>query len=347
MSTDWIELDGAAGEGGGQILRSSLALSLLTGKPFHLHNVRANRERPGLQPQHLMSVRAAAAVGGADVRGDQKQSRELWFRPGVVKPGRYHFPIGTAGATGLVLHTVFLPLALGAASPSELLLEGGTHNDHSPCFHFNDVTWRAYLELLGLHVSLKMRRPGFYPRGGGAVEVQVPPTARLRGLQLTQRSEVSTISVFSAVASLPAEIASRQARRAEHGLRESGLRVRIHEESWPSGPGTVLALTLDTRPVPTLFFGLGARGKRAERVADEAVEQLLAYLEAPTGAVDPHSADQLVLPLSLAEGPSDYTVAEVTQHLLTNIGVIRRFVEREIVCEGAVGEPGQVRVAGT
>src|SRR5437879_1385767 len=118
MSTPWIELDGAEGEGGGQILRSSLALSLLTGKPFHLYNVRARRQRPGLQPQHLMSVRAAAAVGHANVRGDERGSRELWFQPGTIEPGKYHFPIGTAGATGLVLHTLYLPLTLGAKAPS-------------------------------------------------------------------------------------------------------------------------------------------------------------------------------------------------------------------------------------
>lgn len=344
MSEAWIELDGSVGEGGGQILRSSLALALLTGKPFHLYNVRANRERPGLQPQHLMSVRAAAAVGGAEVRGDQKQSRELWFRPGAVKPGRYHFPIGTAGATGLVLHTVYLPLALGAAAPSEVLLEGGTHNDFSPCFHFLDFTWRPYLELLGMHMELKMRRPGFYPRGGGAVDVQLQPAARLQGLHLTERGKVTTITGISAVAGLPEEIAARQTRQAEKRLRGTGLRIRIREESWLGGPGTMLALVLDTAPVPTLFFALGARGKRAERVADEAVEQALAYLEALSGAVDAHSADQLVLPLVLADGPSTYSVAEVTQHLLTNINVIRRFVDREMRCEGELGRPGIVHI---
>src|SRR5262249_27317026 len=145
MSTPWIELDGAEGEGGGQILRSSLTLSLLTGKPFHLFNLRAKRERPGLQPQHLMSVRAAAAIGQAQVRGDERGSRELWFEPGTIKPGKYHFPIGTAGATGLVLHTIYLPLALATTEPSEILLEGGTHNPLSPCFHFLDTTWRAYM----------------------------------------------------------------------------------------------------------------------------------------------------------------------------------------------------------
>jgi RNA 3'-terminal phosphate cyclase (ATP) len=342
MSATWIELDGAAGEGGGQILRSSLALSLLTGKPFHLYNVRARRDRPGVQPQHLMSVRAAAAVGQAEVRGAERGSQELWFQPGTITPGKYHFPIGTAGATGLVLHTLYLPLTLGAAGPSEVLVEGGTHNDASPCFHFLDTTWRPYLELLGLQVKLKMRRPGFYPRGGGAVEAHFQPAQRLRGLELTERSRFTTITGLSAVAGLPADIAARQARQALKRLRDTGLRVHMHEESWESGPGTVMALTLDTTPVPTVFFALGARGKRAERVADEAVEQLRAYLDAPSGAVDAHSADQLVLPLALAEGRSVYTVSAVTQHLLTNVAVIRRFVERAITVDGELAKPGVV-----
>jgi RNA 3'-terminal phosphate cyclase (ATP) len=343
MSASWIELDGSEGEGGGQILRSSLTLSLLTGKPFHLRNVRAGREKPGLQPQHLMSVRAAATIGQAQVTGDQRGSRELTFQPGQVMPGKYHFPIGTAGATGLVIQTIYLPLTLGASGPSEVTLVGGTHVTTSPCFHFLDVTWRAYLEQMGLRLQLRMRRPGFYPRGGGIVEMHCTPTPRLHGIQIDERSEMDRITGFSAVAGLPEEIATRQARQAEKGLRDTGLRVQIREECWEDGPGTVLALILPTTRAPTLFFGLGARGKRAERVADEAVEQMQAYLASP-GAVDVHSADQLVLPLALAEGPSGYSVAEVTLHLLTNIAVIRRFLEREIICEGERGSPGMVRV---
>ena len=339
-----IELDGTFGEGGGQILRSSLALSLLTGRPFHLRNVRARRAKPGLQPQHLMSVRAAATIGQADVLGATLHSGDLTFTPGQVRPGKYPFRIGTAGATGLVLHTLYLPLALGAVEPSELVLEGGTHVSTSPCFHFLDVTWRAYLEQMGLRVTLRMRRPGFYPRGGGVVEAHVQPGARLRGLRLAGRNPVEAARGFSAVAGLPEDIARRQARRAAHRLKQAGLKVDLREETWPGGPGTVLAVVLDTTPVPTLFFGLGARGKPAERVADEAVDQALAYLNASGAAVDAHSADQIVLPLALAEGPSTFSVAEVTSHLLTNVAVIRRFVDRDIVCEGEEGGPGLVRI---
>jgi RNA 3'-terminal phosphate cyclase (ATP) len=340
-----LELDGTQGEGGGQILRTSLALALLTGQAFHLFNIRARRSKPGLQPQHLMSVRAAATIGKAQTRGATLHSSDLVFEPGPVTPGKYHFAIGTAGAIGLVLHTLYLPLALRATAPSELTIEGGTHVTTSPCYHFLDVTWRPYLELLGLRVKLNLRRPGFYPRGGGLVEAHVQPCAQLRGLRLAQRNPVREITGFSAVASLPEDIAARQARRAVNRLKASGLKVAIRKETWTGGPGTVLALVLETAPVPVLVFGLGARGKPAERVADEAADQALAFLDAAPAVVDSHSADQLVLPLALAEGPSFFTVAEVTTHLRTNVEVIRRFVDRDIVCEGDEGGPGSVRIA--
>lgn len=340
-----LELDGSFGEGGGQILRSSLTLALVTGKGFHLRNVRAGRPKPGLHPQHLMSVRAAATIGQAETRGASLHSTDLTFIPGPVVPGKYNFAIGTAGATGLVLHTIYLPLALRGDTPSEVILQGGTHVTTSPCFHFLDTTWRAYLEHIGLRLKLKMIRPGFYPRGGGVVEVHVQPCPRLKGLRLKERRAIKSATGFSAVAGLPEDIAKRQARRAIHRLKSEGVSLSLREETWPGGPGTVLGVQFDTSPAPALFVGLGARGKPAERVADEAVEQAIAYLQAGTAAVDPHSADQLVLPLSLAEGPSEFTVSEVTRHLTTNIAVIRQFIDREVTCEGDEGKPGVVRIA--
>jgi RNA 3'-terminal phosphate cyclase (ATP) len=343
MSTDVIELDGSFGEGGGQILRTSLALSLLTGKPFHLRNVRARRAKPGLQPQHLQSVQAAAAIGQARLRGASLRSTDLSFEPGAVSAGTYRFDIGTAGATGLVLHTLYLPLILRGGAPSEVTLVGGTHVTTSPSFHFLDATWRAYLAALGLHVSLRLDRPGFYPRGGGVVRTFLQPAAAPRGLTLPERGEVEVTGI-SAVAGLDRGIARRQARRAVHLLEKQGVQARIEEEVWEGGPGSVLVLQLSTAPAPTVFVGLGARGKPAETVADEAVAEVLRYLAVPGALVDYHSADQIVLPLALAEGPSEYSTSEVTLHLTTNVAVIGRFVERTIVCEGEVGGPGRVRI---
>jgi RNA 3'-phosphate cyclase len=338
-----LEIDGSLGEGGGQILRTSLALSLLTGRAFHLRNVRAGRPKPGLQPQHLMSVCAAGTVGHAQTRGATRNSTDLVFEPGEVHAGNYRFDVGTAGATGLVLQTIYLPLALRGHKPSELTLIGGTHVSTSPCYHFLETTWRGYLALCGLKVSLRMNRPGFYPRGGGEIQAFVHPCPKLTGAHVGVRKSVK-VSGFSAVAGLEAGIARRQARRAMIRLQQIGLPCELREETWPGGPGSVLALELDTHPVATLFFALGARGKPAERVADEAVEQVVAYLETGDTRVDAHSADQLVLPLALAEGTSEYRVAQVTRHLTTNIAVIRRFLDRDIVCEGNEGEPGIVRI---
>lgn len=340
-----LELDGSLGEGGGQILRSSLALALITGKAFRLTKVRAGRAKPGLQPQHLMSVRAAATIGGAKVTGDAIGSTTLTFEPGPVKPGKYRFSIGTAGATGLVLHTIYLPLAWQASGPSEVVFEGGTHVTTSPCFHFLDVTWRAYLERLGLRIKLEMKRPGFYPRGGGEVHALIQPCARINPLNMTTRGPIRQATGFSAVAGLPEHIARRQARRATVRLKDQGINAEFELEEWPGGPGSVLAIRFGEAPVPTLFVGLGARGKPAEAVADEATDAALAY--AAAGApVDSHSADQMLLPLALSTGASEFGVSEVTRHLTTNIAVIQKFIEREITYEGNEGAPGVVRIGG-
>jgi RNA 3'-phosphate cyclase len=342
---DMLEIDGSFGEGGGQILRTSLALSLITRKPFRLYNIRAGRSKPGLQPQHLMSVRAAATVGNATLRGDAIGSRDLTFEPGEIKHGNYRFAIGTAGATGLVLQTIYLPLSWKAAGPSEITLVGGTHVSTSPCFHFLDVTWRAWMEKIGLRLKLTMKRPGFYPRGGGEVVATIQPTSHLHPLRLTSRASIELATGFSASAGLPEHVRQRQARRATWRLKDRGINVQLNQEEWEGGPGSVLAVRFDEAPVPTLFFGLGARGKSSEAVADEAIDQALLYLDSGQ-PVDAHSADQLVMPLALAEGSSLFHVAEVTRHLTTNIAVVKRFLDRDISCDGEEGKAGLVRIQG-
>lgn len=341
-----LEIDGSFGEGGGQILRSALALSLLSGKPFKLFNIRARRKpKPGLQPQHLASVRAAATIGSAKITGASVGSSVITFEPGPVAAGNYRFDIGTAGATALVLHTVYLPLAWKQNGPSEVIFTGGTHVNNSPCFHFLDFTWRKYLEKIGINIRLKMTRPGFYPRGGGEVVAHIQPTAAIQPLHLTKRQPITKASGFSAMAGLPDHVAKRQARRASVRLEDAGIAANFEQQEWQGGPGSVLGITLDEAPVPTSFFGLGARGKPAEAVADEAADEALAFVQADA-PVDAHSADQIVLPLALAKGPSEYRVGNMTKHLTTNIAVIRMFLEREITCEGEEGSPGSVRIGG-
>ncbi len=338
-----VELDGSLGEGGGQILRSSLALSLITGQSFHLRKVRAGRAKPGLQPQHLMSVVAASHIGKGHTEGARLQSTDLVFEPGPVSPGSYHFPIRTAGATSLVLHTIYLPLAI-QKEPSTVRIEGGTHVTASPSFHFLQYTWRAYLRHLGLHISLDMVRPGFYPRGGGELRASIQPVTKLGSFTGSSEQPIRSAIVMSAVASLPEQIAKRQAAQAAKGLKELGLEVECRQEAWSGGPGTMCAVLLPTEPAPTFFFALGARGKPAEKVADEAVAQVQGYLECGPGGMDEHSADQLLLPLALAEGPSHFRVSCVSSHLLTNAEVVRRFLPRQIEVEGDDGQPGAVRI---
>lgn len=326
-----IEIDGGAGEGGGQILRTSLALSILTGRPFKLVNIRANRAKPGLQPQHLMCVKAAGAICGAIYKGAAVGSSTLFFEPGEVKSGNYTFAIGTAGATALVLHTVYLPLALRGAATSHVEVTGGTHNPHAPCHHFNAVTWGGHLSKLGIVIGQEMIRPGFYPRGGGGIRAAIHPCSRVHGLTLTECPELTTAGGFSAVANLPATIAKRQAQRLSTRLKREKVESHIPIEEWEGslGAGSVAAVIFRQAPVPTLFFGLGERGKPAESVADDALDEALRFRE--SGApVDEHSADQLLLPLAFSPDRSEYRVSRVSRHLTTNIETVKRFVDRSI-----------------
>jgi RNA 3'-terminal phosphate cyclase (ATP) len=339
-----IEIDGSFGEGGGQILRTSLTLALITGKPFHLRNIRARRTKPGLHPQHLMSVKAAARVGAAQVRGATLGSSDLVFEPGSVAAGDYHFPIGTAGATGLVLQTIYLPL-VRAGAESRVTIEGGTHVKAAPCWHFVHHTWTAYLAAMGISVEVKADRFGFYPRGGGLIRARIAPAPMIQPLQGFTTDRIREVRVLSAAAGLPVHVAERQARRAESRLQGLGLDVALEIETWKGGPGSMIGITVPTRPAPTFFFALGEKGRPAEAVADEAVVQLVTHLTSEPVGVDEHSADQIVLPLALAEGPSQFRVAVISSHLRTNVEVIRYFLDRAIQLEEVKGKSGSVTIA--
>ncbi|MFO0936930.1 MAG: RNA 3'-terminal phosphate cyclase [Gemmataceae bacterium] len=338
-----ILLDGSRGEGGGQILRSALTLSILTGKPFRLSNVRANRPKPGLAAQHLMCVKAAAEICGGHYKGGRVGSTELFFEPGEVVSGKYRFTIGTAGSTSLVLQTVALPLMLKGDGVSEVVITGGTHNRAAPCFHFLAQTWSKYLERMNLGVKVEMIRPGFYPRGGGEIRAVITPSRTIYPLHLTTCPKLTTAGGFSAVASLPDEVNQRQSRRLTHRLNQAELENHIRLESWSGGPSTVAAVTFLQAPVPPLFVGLGERGKPVESVADEAADEAIAFRDSGC-PVDPHSADQIVLPLVFTESESVFRVSEVTRHLLTNVGTIQAFLEREIKVEGEEGQSGTVTI---
>jgi RNA 3'-terminal phosphate cyclase (ATP) len=342
-----ITLDGSHGEGGGQILRTALTLSLLTGRAFRLVKVRANREKPGLRPQHLTALTAAAELGGAEVRGASVGSRDLTFRPGPYSPRDLSFDIGTAGATALVLQTLHLPLALRADSPVRLTLTGGTFNTKAPSYPFLETTWRDHMAALGAPVALAMPEAGFYPRGGGRLDAWIEPAA-LRPLTLKNRGRLLRITGTAGVARLPESVAARMRARAEERLLDHGLAdVVIDLADWRAlSPGAAIRLTAEHEGVaPATFVGLGERGKPAEAVADEAVDELLSFEDAPA-AIDPHSADQLLIPLALAPGRSEYTVTDVTEHLRTNARSVAAFLDREITVEEPEGDsPGRVIIS--
>jgi RNA 3'-terminal phosphate cyclase (ATP) len=344
-----VTLDGSRGEGGGQILRTALTLSLLTGRPFRMVKIRANRDKPGLRPQHLTAVKAAAELGGADVRGASVGSRDLTFRPAPVpyEPRDLAIEIGTAGSTALVLQTLHLPLALRATSPVRLTISGGTFNTKAPSFPFLDTTWRGHLAAVGAPVSLSMPRAGFYPRGGGQLDAWIEPAA-LQPLCRVERGPLVRVRGIVGLSGLRPEIGERMRNRVESRLAEYGIAVETVGWDGPS-PGVALALVAEREgEVPATFVGLGERGKAAEAVADEAILELLAFEEAPgAGALDPYSADQVLIPLALAAGRSEYTVTEVTEHLRTNARTIAAFLDREIRIDEADDEaPGRVRVNG-
>ncbi len=343
--TSPIEVDGTMGEGGGQVLRSALSLSMLTGRPFRLSRIRANRDRPGLRFQHLTAVQAAARVSGADVTGDRVGSQMIEFTPGPVRPGDYLFDIGTAGATSLVLQTLLLPLAL-AQGTSRITIRGGTHVPWSPCFHYLDMHWRPLLARIGIPFELALTMAGFYPQGGGELQAWIPGGARPTPLKLTERGPLHAVRGLSTFANLPREIAERQRNQTLRRLRVllPHIEPELQVEQLPAvSRGTVLLLLAECQAGRACCFALGARGKRAERVADEAVDALAAFLRS-NGAVDPWLADQLLLPLAMAEGSSLLRTSEVTLHLLTNAEVIRRFLLVEIGVDGPQGGPATIHV---
>jgi RNA 3'-phosphate cyclase len=343
VSEGLITIDGSLGEGGGQVLRSSLALSLITSKPFTIVNIRKRRAKPGLMPQHLKAVEAAAAVGTARVEGAQLGSQSLTFEPSGVKSGKYHFDIGTAGSTTLVLQTVLLPLSF-AGGDSAVTVTGGTHVPWSPCFHYLERQWLHYLRKIGFHIELRLDQAGFYPRGGGCVRAAIHPIPSVHPISLLDRGALKRIRGISAVANLDINVAERQKAQAITRLGELShfAEIEIVQLRSPS-KGTFLLLIGEFENSQCCFCGLGALRKRAETVADEAVGEFLEFL-ATDGAMDHYLADQLILPLACARGVSEIRTSKVTQHLTTNASIVKMFLPVHIEIEGQIGQAGSMRI---
>ncbi len=337
-----LTIDGSYGEGGGQILRTALALSAVLERPVLIEKIRARRRNPGLQAQHLASVRALTEITAAEVEGATVGSTSLRFVPTRIAHGEYGWDVGTAGAISLVLQTILIPLALAPAA-SRFSITGGTHVPWSPPVPYINQVLLPALEGMGLRASLTLKRWGFYPKGGGLVEGLVEPSA-LHPLTLSQRGRLVEMVGLSAVAGLSTRVAERQRDRALWRLKplEMPCRIEICQVE-ARNPGTVLFLALQCEGGRAGFSGLGERGKPAERVADEVCDQVFAYLQG-TGVADPHLADQLLLPMAIAAGFSSVATTVVTEHLLTNRWVIEQFLPGRTRVEGGLGGPGVVIV---
>lgn len=319
-----ITIDGSQGEGGGQILRSALALSLVTGRPFTITKIRAGRRQPGLLRQHLTALQAATAVGRAEVRGATLGSSSVTFAPGAVQPGDYHFAVGTAGSATLVLQTVLPPL-LCAAGSSTLRLEGGTHNPFAPPFDFLAQTFLPLVERMGPRVAATLVRPGFYPAGGGELLVSITPAARLQPFDLLERGAHLHTTATAKIARLPRHIAERELGVIARRLGLPAERLIIQEGADSRGPGNAVVIAAAFSNVTEVFTGFGQRGVPAEAVADQALDQVCRYLGHDAPAAE-YLTDQLLIPLALA-GRGAFRTAGLAPHAQTNIAVIEAFLE--------------------
>ncbi|NNC05619.1 RNA 3'-terminal phosphate cyclase [Corallococcus exiguus] len=321
-----VRIDGSQGEGGGQVLRTALALSLVTGTPFEMVNVRAGRAKPGLLRQHLTALKAAEAVGAAEVTGAELGSKQLSFHPRALSAGNYHFAVGTAGSATLVLQTV-LPALLHAEGASTLMLEGGTHNPAAPPFEFLEKAYLPLLRRMGPRVDVTLERPGYYPAGGGRFRVDIHP-AKLQPLQLLERGRVLRTEAVAQVAAIPFDVAKRELDTVAAALKLRPDQQRPEELKRAYGPGNVLRVEVESEHVTEVFTGFGERGKRAEIVAEEVAAKVKRYLDAGV-PVGEHLCDQLLLLCALAKGGNFRTVA-LDSHSLTQRETMAWFLDVKV-----------------
>jgi RNA 3'-terminal phosphate cyclase (ATP) len=318
-----LEIDGSFGEGGGQILRTSLGLSLVTGKPFRIDKIRAGRQKPGLLRQHLTAVLAAAEVSQASVAGATLGSTCVTFTPGAVRPGEYRFVIGTAGSGTLVLQTV-LPALMLAKAESKVTIEGGTHNHAAPPYHFLAQTFAPLVQRMGPKIALEFARYGFYPAGGGKFSATITPVPQLSPFDLDARGEITSRRVVAVVANLPRHIAHREAETAIEMLGWGADRYTVESTRESAGPGNVVMVEVGSEQVTEIFTSFGQIGVSAERVASRAAKDAREYLVSCAAAGE-HLADQLLLPFALAGGGS-FTATKLNLHARTNMEVIAMFL---------------------
>jgi RNA 3'-terminal phosphate cyclase (ATP) len=319
-----VVIDGAEGEGGGQVLRSALSLSAWTGQPFRMERIRGRRKRPGLLRQHLTAVKATAELCAAETSGAELNSTTLEFRPGRVRPGDYTFRIGSGGSTTLVLQTVLLPL-LGADGPSRVTIEGGTHNAHAPPFPFLKDTFLPVLARMGPQVQVTLERPGFQAAGGGRLVAEIAPIQQWKPLELLERGEVIATLANALVSDLPASIAQRELTALRRTLELAPEDCEEEHLTAGYGPGNLLRAQVQSTALTETFSYVGERGLSSEAVAQRVANQVRRYLvsDAPVGEF---LADQLLLYMAAGAGGA-FRALPLSLHAETHIDILRRFLD--------------------
>ncbi len=324
-----LEIDGSYGEGGGQILRTSIALSAVLKKPVKIYNIRANRPKPGLAPQHYTGIKAMCTLCNADVEGLSIGSREVFFSPKEIKSGSYEIDIKTAGSISLILQTVLLP-CLFADGSVELLIKGGTDVKFAPPIDYVKNVLIPILGKMGANINMEVLRRGYYPKGGGIVKVYIEPVKELKPIELLERGKFINIEGVAHSLNLPCHIVEREARSATKILENAGLRANIKLEckrNFSQGTGITIWANYENTVLGS--SSLGEKGKRAEIVGEEAAKKLLEEIKS-NATVDIHLADQLIPFVALACGSSVYTVRETTNHLKTNIAIVEKILGKRL-----------------
>ena len=318
-----LAIDGSRGEGGGQVLRSALSLAIVTGQAFRMFNIRARRAKPGLRWQHLAAVRAAQTVSSAVVEGAGLGATEITFAPGSLESGSHAFDVGTAGSTTLIAQTL-IPALLHTDRLFHIIIDGGTHNPMSPPFEFLAHSYLPLLRRMGANVEARLVRRGFYPAGGGRIELTIGKSGGLAPIELCSRGPLLGKQAIAIVSRLPLSIARRELETVGRILGWPPDVLHAREDEDGIGPGNAVIVELQFEELTEVFTGFGLKGLPAETVADSVATTVADYL-AGAAAVDAHLADQLLLPMAIAGG-GRFTTPEPTQHALTNIGIIESFM---------------------
>ena len=331
MTTELIKIDGSQGEGGGQVLRTALTLSILTQQNIELYNIRAGRNKTGLLRQHLTCVLAAQEICGASIEGVELGSTHIRFSPGKIKAGNFNFAIGSAGSTVLVCQTILPVLAL-APNCSTVTFEGGTHNGMSPSLCFLEQSFLPILKRMGVDCQIKTATLGFYPAGGGKWQISVQPTTKLKPIKLTTAGaqfakQTNNCSLTALVSSLPSSIGQREINTAKKVLNWHDAPSLVQNVITP-GPGNSFQLGIDSETHRSVFEVRGEKGLSAQNVAKRAAGRVNVFIQSQA-AVEEYLADQLLLPIALA-GSGSFTTTKPSLHTITNINVIKHILGKEI-----------------